>query len=105
MKAANANVATRHRYGDVIVAVGDESVSLNNNRFNLHVKLHYKVGHDPPLTILRKGKARAESETGRVTASRNSPFCWYLLGHLAKLAAFVETPRPTLHEPSPGIWG
>ena len=44
------------RQGDIIVAVDGKPVPNNPSKFQLHVKLNYKVGQSLPLTVVRGGK-------------------------------------------------
>lgn len=47
------------REGDVIVELAGEPVKTTHQRFNMHIKLNYKVGDELPLTVLRGGKRRS----------------------------------------------
>ena len=44
------------RSGDVIVAVADKPVTMSPEKFQLHVRLDFKVGDKLPLTLWRNGK-------------------------------------------------
>ena len=44
------------RHGDVVVEVAGTPLEMTPGQFNVHVKLHYKVGDELPLTVLRKGR-------------------------------------------------
>ena len=44
------------REKDVIVAIAGQPLHMTTNQFNMHIKLHYKVGEALPLTVLRNGQ-------------------------------------------------
>jgi hypothetical protein len=47
------------REGDVVIALAGKPLEgMTAQRFNMHVKLNYKVGDELPLTILRDGRQR-----------------------------------------------
>ncbi|MBI1310181.1 PDZ domain-containing protein [bacterium] len=47
------------RQNDVIVAVAGQPLrDVNNQQFNAHIKLNYKVGDELPLTVLRDGQRK-----------------------------------------------
>lgn len=46
------------RQGDVIVALDGKDVPNHPTRFQLHIKLNYKVGDRLPLTVLRNGRKK-----------------------------------------------
>jgi S1-C subfamily serine protease len=47
------------REGDVVIALAGKPLEgMTAQKFNMHVKLNYKVGDELPLTILRNGERR-----------------------------------------------
>jgi serine protease Do len=44
------------REGDIIIAIDGKPVSMDPEKFHMHVRMHYKVGDDLPLTVIRGGK-------------------------------------------------
>ena len=44
------------REKDVIIAIAGQPLSMTTKPFNMHIKLHYKVGDVLPLTVLRNGQ-------------------------------------------------
>ena len=44
------------REKDVIIAIAGQPLSMTTKQFNMHIKLHYKVGEVLPLTVLRNGQ-------------------------------------------------
>lgn len=44
------------REKDVIIAIVGKPLPMTTKQFNMHVKLHYKVGDVLPLTVLRNGQ-------------------------------------------------
>jgi hypothetical protein len=47
------------REGDIVVALAGRPLKeMNTQKFNMHVKLNYKVGDELPLTVLRNGEKR-----------------------------------------------
>ena len=47
------------RQGDIVTAVEGTPLTMTPGQFNVHIKLHYKVGDELPLTVLRDGKRKA----------------------------------------------
>ena len=47
------------RHGDVVVEMAGKPLRMTPGQFNVYIKLHYKVGDELPLTVLRKGKRQA----------------------------------------------
>jgi hypothetical protein len=45
------------REKDIVVALAGQPIRMNSRQFNAHLKLHYKVGDQLSLTVLRNGKA------------------------------------------------
>ena len=44
------------REKDIVIACAGEPIRMNSRQFNAHLRLHYHVGDELPLTILRGGK-------------------------------------------------
>lgn len=47
------------RVGDVLIELEGKPLRMNNQQFNAYIKLHYKVGQEVPVTVLRDGKRKA----------------------------------------------
>ena len=43
---------------DIVIALAGQPIRMNSRQFNAHLKFHYKVGDQLPLTILREGKPK-----------------------------------------------
>ena len=57
-KAGKAAIQAGLRNRDIVLEYDGKPVPANNARFNMDLKLNYKIGDELPLTILRNGKRR-----------------------------------------------
>jgi hypothetical protein len=56
-KGGKQAVADGLREKDIVIACDGKPIRMNSRQFNAHLRLHYRVGQDLPLTVLREGRA------------------------------------------------